>query len=94
MHVCHHIVTSFLFFESSNFKLRCVQMLLVRWVGITCLQLSIIRTRFCFISSIAASEMGRPSCFSAVASVSQSCRHVWKRFYDQNAETTHYDMSG
>jgi len=74
--MCHHIVTSLLFFESSNFKLRRIQMLLVRWRASQPLRSFIIRTRFCFISSIAASEMDRPSCFSAVASVSQSLRHV------------------
>ncbi len=32
------------------------------------------------------SEIGEPSCFSAIASQSQSLRQVWKRFYVQDAE--------
>jgi hypothetical protein len=84
MHVCHHIMTSLRFFESSNFKLRRIQMLLVESEGTPKYSVIYIyfgrwmapRTRFCFISSMAVSEMGRPSCFSAIASVSQSWRQV------------------
>ena len=38
------------------------------------------RTKFAFICSMASSEMGNPSSFSAMARFSHSFRHVWKRF--------------
>lgn len=38
-------------------------------------------TRLLFICSSASSEIGKPSCFSAIARLSQSCLQVEKRFY-------------
>lgn len=41
-------------------------------------------SRCCFICSMAVSEMLRPSSFSAMASESQSLRHVPKRVYSRS----------
>ena len=87
MYVCHDIVSALLLFFGCDLELRRGEVLIDQHERIRNNKLSRNPsveggepTRLFFICSIAWSEIGKPSCFSAIARLSHSFRHVWNRF--------------
>jgi len=82
MYMRHDIVSTLLLFDGGDLKLSGCKVLLERQVSSSHRShfKDVTRTKFASICWMASSEIGRPSCLSAMARFSHSLRQVKNRF--------------